>query len=247
MSLILAVDDDKNLLKLLTKQIDLIGHKTIVASSGNEGIEFARTGNPDLILLDIMMPDMNGFEVIKRIKKDEVIKNIPIIMLTSKTEREYVIEAMRQGVLDYIVKPYNFTNLSKKIESAIRQGNAVKTREEINRTEFILVTRDAGITSMTFLSNLSNPDLIADVKKIIHPSFLKFVKNDIKLIDLRGLNDFKDSDVLILNKIISFFGSEDIHIVAGKYYGELVTASDIEERVKLYISYGDFEVFINQK
>jgi twitching motility two-component system response regulator PilH len=247
MSLILAVDDDKNLLKMLTKQIEVIGHKIITASSGIEGIEFARSGNPDLILLDIMMPDMNGFDVIKKIKKDEIIKKIPIIMITSKTGKEYVIEAMRQGVLDYIVKPYNFTNLSKKIESAIKQGSIVKTREELNRTEFILVTRDSGITSMTFLSNLSNPGLIADAKKIIHPSFLKLIANDIKLIDIRGLNEFKSSDVLILNGIISLFNSEDIHVVAGKHYGELVAASDIEERVRVYISYGDFEVFINQK
>ena len=247
MSLILAVDDDKNLLKLLTKQIEVIGHKTITASSGSDGIEFARTGNPDLILLDIMMPDINGFEVIKKIKKDEVIKNIPIIMLTSKTGKEYVIEAMRQGVLDYIVKPYNFANLSRKIESAIKQGSAVKTRVEINRTEFILITRDAGVTSMAFLSNLSNPDLIADAKKLIHSSFLKMIKNDIKLIDLRGLNEFKSSDINILIGIISLFGSEEIHLVAGKHYGELVSSSNIEERVRLYISFGDFEVFINQK
>lgn len=247
MNIILAVDDDKNVLKLLSKQIEAMGHKIITASSGNEGIEFARSGNPDLILLDIMMPDLNGFEVIKRIKRDDIIKHIPIIMVTSKTGKEYVVEAMRHGVTDYIVKPYNYFNLSKKIESALIQGSAAKTREEINRTEFILVTRDKGITALTFLSNLSNPNLIAEVKKLLHASFLKLIKNDIKLMDIRGISEFNESDIKILKVIISLFSSEVIHLVAGRHYGELVASSDIEVRVRLYISYGDFEVFINQK
>lgn len=246
MKLILAIDDDKNMLKLLEKQIESMGHKLIIATSGKEGIDLATSGNPDIILLDIMMPGMDGFQVVKSLKKEEITKNTPVIMLTSKSGKESVIEAMRIGVVDYIVKPYNFFNLSKKIGSALRYSLAVKTKNEISRAQYIDIMREKGITTISFKSALNNHALIDEARKLFNPAFINQTKNDAKVLDLRSLPEFRDSDIQFLETLISLLGNTNLHIVAGKYYGDLVAVADLEQKINLFISYGDFEVLINR-
>jgi len=247
MALILAIDDDKNTLKLLETQLAAAGHQVISAMSGKEGIELARTGNPDLILLDILMPAMTGYEVIKYLKKDELTKSTPVIMLTAKSNREDVITSLKQGAVDYMIKPHNIQILTKKIESALRIGKLHRLEEAAERSEHIGISRGAGNTVIVFKTGFKNKQVAAEAKTVFNPVFFKLTKNDTIIFDLRSLPDMEDDDVAIFKGITEMFEQKEINIVAGRHYGTLVSSVDFDEQVRLHISYGDLEVYLSGK
>ncbi|MDD5729819.1 MAG: response regulator [Candidatus Omnitrophica bacterium] len=118
---ILVIDDEPNIVKVVESRLKANGYEIISASNGKDGLQKAKEAKPDLILLDISMPEMNGHEVLKKLREDEITKSIPVIMLTGKTETEDVVKSVRDGgALDYILKPFVATSVLKKINSAIR-------------------------------------------------------------------------------------------------------------------------------
>lgn len=112
---ILVVDDSPTerhvLLELLTKN----GYQVSTAESGEEGIEKAKTELPDLILMDVVMPGLNGYQATRTLTRDEATKNIPIIVCTSKGQETDKIWGLRQGAIDYLIKPVNGDELLSKI------------------------------------------------------------------------------------------------------------------------------------
>ena len=112
---ILVVDDSPTerhvLLELLTKN----GYQVSTAESGEEGIEKAKTELPDLILMDVVMPGLNGYQATRTLTRDEATKNIPIIVCTSKGQETDKIWGLRQGAIDYLIKPVNGDELLAKI------------------------------------------------------------------------------------------------------------------------------------
>ena len=117
---ILIIDDDKKFISLVKVTTQLISNYTfITASSGKKGIRAALKETPDLILLDVMMPGMDGFEVLKRLKKSEETQYIPVIMLTAKNEDESKVKAAGLYCEDYIVKPVEIKVLKAKIHKVL--------------------------------------------------------------------------------------------------------------------------------
>jgi two-component system cell cycle response regulator DivK len=117
---ILIVEDEPRNLKLFRDLLQRIGYETIEATDGEQGVELARARNPDLILMDIMMPKMDGIEATRILKADTATKNIPIIALTSyamKGDRERTLEA---GCDWYIAKPVDIQELLKAVEHFCR-------------------------------------------------------------------------------------------------------------------------------
>jgi len=125
---ILAIDDDSTTLLLLEKVIDQMGYKFIHASSGSEGLEKAITEKPDLILLDIMMPELHGFEVCRRLKKNNQTHGIPVVFVTAKHETEDKITALELGSVDYITKPIDLDELRHRIVIIMQM---IKTQERL--------------------------------------------------------------------------------------------------------------------
>jgi two-component system, cell cycle response regulator DivK len=113
---ILIVEDEPRNLKLFRDLLQRFGYETIEATDGEQGVELARVGNPDLILMDIMMPKMDGIEATRILKADTATKNIPVIALTSyamKGDRERTLEA---GCDWYMAKPIDIQELLKAVE-----------------------------------------------------------------------------------------------------------------------------------
>ena len=112
---ILVVDDSPTerhvLVELLTKN----GYKVITAENGEEGVEKAKKELPDLILMDVVMPRLNGYQATRTLTRDDATKHIPVIVCTSKGQETDRIWGLRQGALDYIVKPINGEDLLSKI------------------------------------------------------------------------------------------------------------------------------------
>ena len=123
---ILIVDDEPDYIAAIQCRLEWSRYEVITASNGEEGLKKAASEKPDLVLLDTNMPIMNGHEVLERLKQYSELKNIPVIMVTALCEAEDVAKASSYGVVDYVAKPFDFTDLVEKIENALRNSKAVQ-------------------------------------------------------------------------------------------------------------------------
>ena len=119
MARILVADDDPLSIKLLNFRLRSVGHEVIFAVNGGEALEIATREKPDLVLLDIMMPVMNGFQVLRKLKSQEETKDIPVIMLTSKVQEKDVVFGLEGGAEDYITKPFSFAELNARVNHVL--------------------------------------------------------------------------------------------------------------------------------
>jgi DNA-binding response OmpR family regulator len=101
---ILLIDDDEALTTIFTGALTKEGFQTVIAATGQEGLDKATIETPDLILLDQVLPDFSGNDILKRLKQDEKTKNIPVIILSNFSQEELVKEAINEGAADYIFK-----------------------------------------------------------------------------------------------------------------------------------------------
>jgi len=117
--IVLVVDDLFPNLYLMEAILEDVGYKTLTASTGKEALEKVEQELPDLVLLDIMIPDMNGIEILERIKANPKTSKIPVIMVSALRELDIFIDALSRGAVDYIKKPIEQKILLTKIEMAL--------------------------------------------------------------------------------------------------------------------------------
>jgi CheY-like chemotaxis protein len=121
---ILIVDDEADIVSTVQYRLEFCGFDVITASNGKEGLEKAANEKPDIILLDIRMPVMNGHEVLERLKSYPELKDIPVIMLTAYSDAKDIAKAANLGIAGYITKPFDFPELMGKISNAL--GNKIQ-------------------------------------------------------------------------------------------------------------------------
>ena len=152
---VLIVEDDKNIAELLHLYLEKEGFETEVAGDGGKGVERFRAFHPDLVLLDIMLPVMDGWSVLKKIREAD---NTPVIMLTAKGETEDKVQGLEGGADDYIVKPFEMKEVLARIHAVLRRFGA---EEE-----------GAGEKKISFdklVINLDSYELIVDGKRVDTP------------------------------------------------------------------------------
>ncbi len=137
MSKILIVDDDTAILELIKVNLELLGHEAITASDGVRGFALARQELPDLIILDVMMPDVDGFTVANRIRNNPSTKDIPILMLTALSMIQDKTKGFDAGVDDYLVKPFDLDELKLRVRALLRRVNAIP--ESLGKGEILTV------------------------------------------------------------------------------------------------------------
>lgn len=118
---ILVVDDEDNILELLRFNLENSGYKVLTAQNGIDALKIAKTETPDLILLDLMLPGMDGYDVCKEIRRDNNISNTPIIMITAKGEELDKILGLELGADDYITKPFSVRELKARLKAVLRR------------------------------------------------------------------------------------------------------------------------------
>ena len=119
---ILVVDDDVDTLRLVGLMLEKQGYQIVAANSGNQALQQAESENPDLILLDIMMPDMDGFEVTRMLRASRATQNIPIIMFSAKAQVEDKVTGFEAGVDDYLTKPTQPRELVAHVKAVLARG-----------------------------------------------------------------------------------------------------------------------------
>lgn len=120
MAKILVVDDSPTQLTNLVKMVEAHGHEAITATNGLEGYEIARAQKPDLILMDVVMPELNGFQATRKITRDPETQHIPVVLVTTKDQDTDRVWGERQGASGYLVKPPSEADLIAKIRELIR-------------------------------------------------------------------------------------------------------------------------------
>lgn len=133
---VLAVDDEEDIVELVRYNLEREGFETLSAFSGKEALEVISKKRPDLIVLDLMLPDVDGLEITRRLKRDDNLKDIPIVMLTAKGEEADVVVGLELGADDYIVKPFSPRILVARVRSVLRRRaseNAAESKSETIR------------------------------------------------------------------------------------------------------------------
>lgn len=132
---ILIVEDNPQNIQILGSILKKENYDVSISMNGLEALEYLVTERPDLILLDIMMPQMNGYEVCKILKKDEALKKIPVIFITAKTDTESIVEGFKVGAVDYVTKPFNGDELLARVKTHIE---LYKSRVQIKMLEDLI-------------------------------------------------------------------------------------------------------------
>ena len=158
--LVLAIDDEKDILRLVQYNLEREGYQVLCAKSGEDGLETARAKQPDLIILDLMLPGMDGLEVCKILRSNKDTKHIPILMLTAKGSEIDQILGLELGAVDYITKPFSVKVLSARVKNIFRNketksdesmklriGELVIDRE---RRSFTIGGKPVGLTKLEF-------------------------------------------------------------------------------------------------
>jgi DNA-binding response OmpR family regulator len=130
---ILVIEDEPDIREIMEYNLVREGFRVGTAADGHEGLQRARTEFPDLILLDLMLPRVDGIEVCRQLKGDPDLRAIPVIMVTAKSEGNDVVAGLEAGADDYIVKPFNTKELMARIKAVIRRGQweAPRQRERV--------------------------------------------------------------------------------------------------------------------
>lgn len=126
-----AVDDELTNIIFLEKLLKSDGFKVSMSRSGTECLEYIRENKPDLILLDVMMPEMSGYEACSIIRQDPKLKDIPVIFITALDERDAITKAYKSGATDYVVKPVRIDELREKIRSVLYTQNLIKDKARL--------------------------------------------------------------------------------------------------------------------
>lgn len=117
--LVLAADDDTLIRELIQFRLERSGYAVVTASDGDEALRLARERLPDLVVLDVMMPGMNGYEVTRALRADEATKRIPVILLTARVQEADVAQGFEAGADDYLTKPFSPQELRARVQAIL--------------------------------------------------------------------------------------------------------------------------------
>lgn len=129
----LLVDDTPANLDVLRKTLEPEGYEISIASSGEAALKIAPRFLPDLILLDVMMPGMNGYETCRRLKENEATRDIPVIFITAQNDKEDIVKAFRAGGADYIAKPILHEEVCARVRTHMQLRGLQKELKESSR------------------------------------------------------------------------------------------------------------------
>ena len=143
---ILVVEDEEDLASLVQVNLSLAGYEVVVAPTGEDGLRAVADEAPDAVLLDVMLPGIDGWDVLRTVKEDRATRDLPIVMLTALSEERDLIRGHLQGAVEYLTKPFEMRRLLETVESVLREPTPEERDERRRRTRMML-TRLAELDS----------------------------------------------------------------------------------------------------
>ncbi|KAB1064035.1 response regulator transcription factor [Salibacter halophilus] len=159
MSTILVIEDDSVVRENLEEILSFKGYNVISSENGQQGLAMAKKRNPDLIISDIMMPEMDGYDLVKTMREDYALQDIPVILLTAKTMTDSKIRGLEIGADDYITKPFESKELLARVNNLIERRKQIKARALLeSRQTTVESTDDIFMRNLLdfFLENIEN-------------------------------------------------------------------------------------------
>ena len=135
---IFIIEDEPSIIQLVQHNLEKEGFIIASSENGNEGLKQLKKFEPNLLLLDWMLPDLSGIEICKNIRKDNKFKTLPIIMLTAKGEEEDKIKGLESGVDDYLTKPFSYKELLARIKAILRRSNPNMVSDSLEYDDLLL-------------------------------------------------------------------------------------------------------------
>jgi two-component system phosphate regulon response regulator PhoB len=135
---IFIIEDEPSIIQLVQHNLEKNGFIVLSSVNGNDGLRELKKFQPDLLLLDWMLPDLSGIDICKNIRKDNSFKDLPIIMLTAKGEQEDKIKGLDSGVDDYLTKPFSFNELIARIKAVLRRSNPNTVSDNLEFEDLVL-------------------------------------------------------------------------------------------------------------
>ena len=233
--LILVVDDVSKNLQVVGSMLDEVGYATTFATSGKQAIERVQTAKPDLIMLDLMMPEMDGMEVCTQLKNNWEQRDIPVIFLTASHEQDHLLQAFEIGAVDYVTKPFNALELLARVKTHLELKS---TRDRLQRTMTeLVVTRDAALEAARaksqFLATMSH-EIRTPMNGVLGMTelLLKTDLNDRQIDFVQTLKNSGEGLLMIINDILDFSKME-----AGEMRLEIIKfelKATVENLLKLF-------------
>ena len=165
---ILVVDDHEDNVEVLRARLEARGYEVEGANNGQDALDMARSFHPDLILLDVMMPDMDGLEVVRRLKADRSLPFIPVIMQTALDSTERMVAGLEAGADDYVTKPINFAELEARVRSLLR---IKKLQQELGDREKELSIMNDRLLHISMTDGLTGVDNRRALEQRLHEMF----------------------------------------------------------------------------
>ena len=165
--IVLLVDDNTTNLQLLNETLDGLGYRLLIAKNGKTALAIARKANPSLILLDIMMPEMDGYEVCRRLKSEEKTKQIPVIFVTALADEDDEAKGLALGAVDYITKPFNPELVRARVRIHLELKQHQDRLEQLvkERTRRLELTQAVTIESLATLAEYRDPETGGHIKR----------------------------------------------------------------------------------
>ena len=217
---ILIVEDEPQIARVLQLELEFEGYETKVTHTGTDGLIAYREGVWDLILLDIMLPEMNGLDVLKRIRKDE--RMTPVILLTAKSDVKDKVEGLDLGANDYITKPFEFDELLARIRVALRfSKNVTPISNEVTFADLIVNEDTRDVTRAGKSIDLTPREFDLLMHFMRHPKMVQSreqLLNAVWCFDYYGDTNVVDVYIRYLRQKIDSLGSPLFHTVRGVGY-----------------------------
>lgn len=222
MSKILVIDDDNAINELIKVNLELEGHQVIQAYDGIKGFALCKQELPALVILDVMMPDVDGFTVAQRIRKNDETKDIPILMLTALSQLNDKVNGFNIGVDDYLVKPFEMQELEVRVRALLKRINQIpksaSTRDLLTLGEVTLLPETYSVKINEKTAKLTPIEF--DILNLLFQNHGNMVSSAQLLKDIWGYSP--DDDIETIRVHIRHLRSKLNKIADGKKYIETI-------------------------
>ena len=231
MSRILLIDDEEDIVETIKFCLEVEGYECLSGHDGTEAVAIASREKPDLLVMDVMMPVMNGIEALKKIRKTPGINDMPVIMLTAMSEKNYVTDILKVGVNDYVIKPFDKDVLIDKVKKVIGEPKA----EELMQRDGDCCTFKLATPANSKSRAQNFADIFAEIANLSASGDRKYI------VDLTGVSTLEENELM---QVGDSLGEANVNDACIKF---VVDYKSLEDQFKDFYETEDAELFSNYR